>query len=137
MGKSAMSSSLASSVAALAASAAKEKPASKPLQPASSSATPAGKGVRAKQDSAQKENSSRPPKKVRPNKAAEAAAGEEDKTSTHILVAQPTSADQTRVMVSGLDADTEAEALEDAFRCLALVTLQTAQSIVRRFCVAQ
>jgi len=106
-----MSSSLAQTVAALAASAAKEKPASKSPQRPSSAPKVRAKGSL---DPNQKENSSRPPKKIR-HKAVEEDEKEEEEGTRKGLSAEPTSADQTRVIVSGLDADTQAEQLEDAF----------------------
>jgi hypothetical protein len=108
MVKGGLTAALASSVAALAASAAKEK---KPSRPVKSRRTPAAGGGHsgAREPDTDQENS-KTVSKAQKKKAAGKEGGSGDAQTV-------LATDQTKVLVSGLGADTAAEDLEDAFRC--------------------
>lgn len=103
--KSELSSSLASSVASLAASAAKEKPKVR--------ATPR-RGSTRKPDEDQENALDRTTAQKGDKRAGSRENAPEDGAERSKAIA----ADQTRVLVSGLAADTQAEDLENAFRFL-------------------
>lgn len=111
MVKSGMTAALASSVAALAASAAKAKP-SRQVKSANNKPPAAGGGARGrvKLDPDQENASSKTMSKEHRKLVADNEGGGEDAPAV-------LATDQTKVLVSGLGADTAAEDLEDAFRC--------------------